>query len=146
MAKDVIVPADLGGAPLTPEELAAIPDFSGIRKEVWSKSPGAISRKEYSPGDLLMREGENGTTAFYILSGSVEIFLNNPVAGIQSSRRAVPKGFFRSLTKISNYVMGVPDRGEKNRPKRTHIPMDSPADPPFATPPAPLAAGGFLGR
>jgi hypothetical protein len=32
MAKDVIPAADLGGAPLTPDELAAIPDFAGIRK------------------------------------------------------------------------------------------------------------------
>ncbi len=146
MAKDVIVPADLGGAPLTPEELAAIPDFSGIRKEIWGKFPGAISRKEYRPGEILMREGENGTTAFYLLSGSVDIFLNNPVAGIQSSRRAVPKGFLRSLTKISSYVKGVPDRSDKNRPKRTHIPMDAAVDLPLDDPIATLQAGELIGE
>ena len=114
MAKDVIVPADLGGTPLTPEELAAIPDFSGIRKEIWGKFPGAIAKKTYRPGDILMREGENGTTAFYILSGSLDIFLNNPIFGIQSKKRAASKRV-RSLTKISDYVRGVPERGGKNR-------------------------------
>ena len=32
MAKDVILAADLGGDLLTADELAAIPDFAGIRR------------------------------------------------------------------------------------------------------------------
>ena len=77
MAKDAILEADLGGTPLTSDELAAIPDFKGIRKEIWDKFPGAIAKKTYSPGEILMREGENGTTAFYILSGNVDIFIDD---------------------------------------------------------------------
>src|SRR5256885_13025225 len=52
-------------------------DFAGIRKEIWDKFPGAIARKEYRAGEILMREGENGTTAFYILSGDIEVFINS---------------------------------------------------------------------
>ena len=89
MAKDVILAADLGGDVLTADELAAIPDFAGIRKEIWDKFPGAIARKRYRPGEILMREGENGTTAFYILSGTIELFLNNPVSHVES-HAAVP--------------------------------------------------------
>src|ERR1043165_1316656 len=102
MAKDAILEANLGGTILTADELAAIPDFSGIRKEIWDKFPGAIARKTYRSGELLMREGENGTTAFYILSGTVELFINNPVSRVES-RRAAGKGIFKSLTKITNY-------------------------------------------
>ena len=80
MAKDVILEADLGGTPVSADELAAIPDFKGIRKEIWDKFPGAIAKKTYRPGEILMREGESGTTAFYIVSGSVEIFLASPIA------------------------------------------------------------------
>ena len=145
MAKDVIVPADLGGTPLTPDELAAIPDFAGIRKEIWSKFPGAIARKEFRPGEILMREGESGTTAFYILSGSVEIFVNNPILGVQSKRRA-RKGLFGGLTKITNYVKGVPDRSEAARPVRTHIPMDASVDLPMDNPIATLDAGELFGE
>src|ERR1043166_1090907 len=107
MAKDVIVAADLGGDFLTADELAAIPDFAGIRKEIWEKFPGAIARKRYSPGEILMREGENGTTAFYILSGAIELFINNPVSHVQSSRRS--GGWLGGLTKITNYIKGVPE-------------------------------------
>src|SRR5437660_12703319 len=108
MAKDVILAADLGGAALSSEELAAIPDFAGIRKEIWDKIPGAIVRKEYSAGDVLMREGENGTTAFYILSGAIEIYINNPVVHVSTHRRASGR-WLRRLTKITDYMKGVPE-------------------------------------
>ncbi|MBI3693806.1 MAG: cyclic nucleotide-binding domain-containing protein [Acidobacteria bacterium] len=146
MAKDVIVAADLGGTPLTPDELAAIPDFAGIRKEIWSKFPGAIARKDFRPGELLMREGESGTTAFYLLSGSVEIFVNNPTLGVQSKRRAVRKSRFGGFTKITNYVKGVPDRTDGSRPVRTHIPMDASVDLPMDNPVATLDAGELFGE
>lgn len=145
MAKEVIREADLGGAPLTPDELAGIPDFSGIRKELWGKFPGAIAKKTFRPGEIIMREGENGTTAFYLLSGSVEIFVNNPVSGVQS-KRAAPRGFFHRLTKISSYVKGVPDRGDKGRPQRTHISIDGPVDLPLSNPIATLDPGELIGE
>src|SRR5690242_21047293 len=75
MAKDLIQ-ADLGGEILSADQLAAMPDFAGIRKEIWDKFPGAIARKALPAGEILMREGENGTTAFYILSGDIEVFIN----------------------------------------------------------------------
>jgi len=96
MAKDVILTADLGGKLLSGEELAAIPDFAGIRKEIWDKFPGAIARKEYRAGEILMREGENGTTAFYILSGNIELFIHNPVAHVESHRAS--SGSFFALS------------------------------------------------
>src|SRR5690348_9847451 len=87
MARDVILAADLGGDVLSADELSSIPDFSGIRKEIWDKFPGAIARKRYRPGEILMREGENGTTAFYILEGTIELYLNNPLSHVESKRR-----------------------------------------------------------
>ena len=94
MAKDVILAADLGGDLLSAEELGRpFRIFAGIRKEIWDKFPGAIVRKEYRAGEILMREGENGTTAFYILSGTVEIFINNPVSHVESRRRTEGDGW-----------------------------------------------------
>src|SRR5262245_31247183 len=101
MAKDLIQ-ADLGGEILSADQLAAIPDFSGIRKDLWDKFPGAIARKEYAPGEILMREGDNGTTAFYILSGDVEVYLNAPLARVESSRGG-NQGWLRGLSRITNY-------------------------------------------
>src|SRR5438270_2701823 len=107
MAKDVILAADLGGEVLSADQMAAIPDFAAIRKEIWDKFPGAIARKRYGAGEILMREGENGTTAFYILSGAIELFINNPVSHVESSRRGTGS-WFGGLTKITNYIKGVP--------------------------------------
>src|SRR6266568_6837295 len=121
MAKDVILEANLGGTILSAEELAAIPDFAGIRKEIWDKFPGAIVRQEYSAGQLLMREGDNGTTAFYILSGTIDIFINNPISRVES-KRATGKGLFGGLTKITNYITGMPAPKDPKVPGRTHIP------------------------
>src|SRR5437667_12488158 len=97
MAKDLIQ-ADLGGEILTADQLAAIPDFAGIRKEIWDKFPGAIARKEYAAGELIMREGENGTTAFYILSGTIELYINNPLAHVAASRVRGEGGGLRGRT------------------------------------------------
>src|SRR3954453_15569852 len=106
MAKDVILTADLGGDLLTAEEVAAIPDFAGIRKEIWGKFPGAIARKKYTAGQILMNEGENGTTAFYIFSGTIELFINNPVSHVESSRQR-SGSWLGGFTKITNYIKGV---------------------------------------
>src|ERR1043166_3552660 len=117
MAKDVIVAADLGGDFLTADELAAIPDFSGIRKEIWDKFPGAIARKRYAPGEILMREGENGTTAFYILEGAIELYLDAPISRVESRRGA------RGWKKIPSYITGQPAAPANGAPARTHIPI-----------------------
>src|SRR3954447_25221825 len=145
MAKDVILAADLGGDLLTADELAAIPDFSGIRKEIWDKFPGAIARQIYRAGETLMREGENGTTAFYILSGTIELFINNPVSRVESSR-AKAGGGWRGVTKITNYIKGIPASRAHGRPAhgRPHIPIDASVDLPMDNPIAEVTAGDLI--
>jgi CRP-like cAMP-binding protein/Fe-S-cluster-containing hydrogenase component 2 len=139
MAKDVILAADLGGDVLTADELAAIPDFAGIRKEIWDKFPGAIARKRYRPGEILMREGENGTTAFYIVEGTIELYLNNPVSRPESKRRA---GGWKKLT---SYITGAPPTRDE-RLERTHIPIDASVDLPMERPIAEVGAGDLIGE
>jgi CRP-like cAMP-binding protein/Pyruvate/2-oxoacid:ferredoxin oxidoreductase delta subunit len=145
MGKDIILAADLGGDLLTADELAAIPDFAGIRKEIWDKFPGAIARKKYSAGEILMREGENGTTAFYILSGVIELFINNPVSHVESSRRA-GGSWLGGLTKITNYIKGVPAVKASSGSGRSHIPIDASVDLPMANPIAEVTSGDLIGE
>src|ERR1022692_4166479 len=145
MAKAEILEADLGGTKLTGEELAALPDFAGIENAKWDRFPGAIVRKEYSAGQILMREGDNGTTAFYILSGTIEIFINNPVSRVESRRRP-GSGFAGGLTKITNYIKGVPATRDANPNRRTHIPVDASVDLPMDNPIASVTAGDLIGE
>jgi CRP-like cAMP-binding protein len=144
MAKDVILAADLGGEVLTADQLAAIPDFAGIRKEIWDKFPGAIARKEYRAGEILMREGENGATAFYILSGSIELYLNNPVSRVESNRSR-GGGWLGGLTKITSYIKGQP-AARSGAPSRSHIPIDAPVDLPMENPIAEVHEGDLIGE
>ncbi len=147
MAKDVILAADLGGTPLSAEELAAVPDFAGIRPQIWEKFPGAIAKKTYSPGQLLMREGESGTTAFYILSGTVDIFIDCPVVGVSATKGVKSKRLFGGLTKITDYIKGTPlARSDPARNARTHIPIDAAVDLPIGNPIAELTAGDMIGE
>lgn len=144
MAKDVILAADLGGDVLTADELAAIPDFGGIRKEIWDKFPGAIARKQYRAGEILMREGENGTTAFYILDGTIELYLNNAAGRVEAKKRG--GGGWSGFKKVSSYITGMPAREEGKAPARTHIPIDASVDLPMAKPIAAVGAGDLIGE
>jgi CRP-like cAMP-binding protein/Fe-S-cluster-containing dehydrogenase component len=144
MAKDVILAADLGGEVLTAGELAAIPDFAGIRKEIWDKFPGAIARKRYAPGEILMREGENGTTAFYILEGTIELYLNNPISHVEAKKRVA--GGWGGFKKLSTYITGMPALTDEKAPARTHIPIDASVDLPMAKPIAEVTAGDLIGE
>src|ERR1022692_1283695 len=126
MAKDIIT-ADLGGEALSAEELAAIPDFKSIRKELWAKFPGAVARRVYEPGEIIITEGDFGTTAFYLLSGEAEIYLQSKIAGLESHRREKRK-WFQSLTKISGLVTGKTGPKQTTKSGRTHIPMDGSVD------------------
>src|SRR5439155_11629935 len=123
----------------------SIPDFKSIRKEIWGKVPGAMAKKTFRPGEILMREGESGSTAFYILSGSVDIYINNPIVSVKSSRGKSP-GLLRGFTKISSYLKGAPIRDEKGRTERTHIPVDASIDLPLDNPTATLSAGDLIGE
>ena len=145
MAKDVILAANLGGTPIDGEELSAIPDFSSIRKEIWGKFPGAIAKKTYKPGEIIMREGESGSTAFYVLSGTVDIYINSPIASAKS-KQAKSKSLFKGFTKITSYLKGEPDRTEKGRMQRTHIPMDASVDLPMDNPIATIGPGELIGE
>lgn len=142
MAKDIILEAVLGGEPISPSELAAIPDFASIRKEIWEKFPGAIVRKTYKPGEILIRQGEYGTTAFFIVSGVISIFMNRPQS--ESARRAKPS-LLKKLVRFADYLRGVPpSRWESS--SRTHIPVDGPVDLPMENPIAEVQAGDLVGE
>ncbi|MDX2154815.1 MAG: cyclic nucleotide-binding domain-containing protein [Bryobacteraceae bacterium] len=142
MAKDVILSADLGGTPLSPDELAAVPALSGIRKEIWGKFPGAIARKEFAPGEVIFRQGENGTTAFLLLEGAVEISLNRMLlAPVERRERSRESG----IGSLLRYLKGTPARTANGR-TRTHIPVDGAVDLPVDNPIGRVEAGELFGE
>jgi CRP-like cAMP-binding protein len=144
MAKDVILQAELGGTPVTPDELAAIPSLSGIRKEIWGKFPGAVAKKVFQPGQAIFRQGESGTTAFLLISGTVEVSLRIDRTLRPPARRA-PGGLFSNLGRLTDYLKGVPVRGAQEE-LPAYIPVDGNIDVPTDNPIAHLGPGDLFGE
>ncbi|MEI6235286.1 MAG: cyclic nucleotide-binding domain-containing protein, partial [Planctomycetota bacterium] len=67
------------GVPLTVEELKGLEILEGIPEALIKKTLyGGVVRREFKKGDLICRQGEYASTAFYILSGKVEAYTVTP--------------------------------------------------------------------
>ncbi len=131
------------GEPLSIEEmlkhLPALGEISmGLLKNY---ALGAAVLRRYSEGDIVCREGEFGSTAFYIVEGEVDIYIENPLAKVQSQRggRGI-FGFFKKVTGLfgSKNEQGIDPNG--------YIAIDADVDLPKTTPLAVLGATELFGE
>ena len=76
-----VTQASLAGEPITVEQMRAYDIFQGISESDLVHFVGGIIRRQLMPGDLVFKEGEPGSTAFYIVEGAVRIFINDPNSG-----------------------------------------------------------------
>src|SRR3972149_4765834 len=72
------------GEPVSAEELLALPMFKGISPPLLQKNVGAVVRHRFRRGEVICREGEYGSTAFFILEGSAEVFIATPIAHVKT--------------------------------------------------------------
>ena len=98
---DVGVPA---GEPTTPEELLALPMFHGISGTFLRLNQGSVIRRRVRPGGLICREGEYGSTAFYILSGEVEVSISAPMGHVTSRADQTGGGIRNVLHRLTSLV------------------------------------------
>lgn len=78
MAKSMLT-AELEGEKLSPQELSAIDIFKDVKPDALMKFPGTVVRRRFNAGDVICREGEGGTTAFFILEGEARILIGRRV-------------------------------------------------------------------
>ncbi len=88
------------------EELAKIPLFSGIPHKFMQFNGGAIVRRRLKAGDILCREGEYGSTAFIILRGQFEVFLNTTRGAVRTEGAKGIWGWFGGLRTFAKKVGG----------------------------------------
>lgn len=138
---NVALPA---GEALMPEMLLDLPIFDGVSGTFLALNRGAVVRRTFQPGEIICREGEFGATAFYILSGQVEVSITSPMAHARSGA-AKPAGgvrnFFRRLTDL---VASQDD--PRDAPPRRFIPIDAPVDLAYQSPMATLYPGELFGE
>lgn len=101
----------------------------------------AAALRRYKKGEIICEEGAFGSTAFYIVSGKVDIFIASPMAHIRT-KASTGSIFNRSLSKISSILSTDSDRGTGRR----LIPVDAPVDLDVRNPVAQLEKGDLFGE
>src|SRR5258708_14143902 len=111
------------------EALLQIPVFKGVSGTFLDLNRGAIVKRRFRKGEIICREGEFGSTAFYILEGQAKVSISTPIAHVKT--QGGTKGFFKRLT--STLVARQEDRREQEARDRT-IPIDTSVDLAYAIP------------
>ncbi|HEX9820715.1 MAG TPA: cyclic nucleotide-binding domain-containing protein [Methylomirabilota bacterium] len=133
----------LHGEEMAAEELKALPIFARMSGTFLDLNRGAVVRRRIRPGQVICREGDFGSTAFYILSGTVEVSIATPL-GHSAARRGGAggrKGFFRMLTEL---VKSPPAPSTAAAPRT--IPIDATVDLDLSNPVAQLGPGDLFGE
>ncbi len=130
-----------GAQGLEAEDLLQIPVFKGVSGTFLELNRGAIVKRRYGKGEVICREGEFGSTAFYILEGKAKVSISTPIAHVKTEGGA--KGLFKRLT--STLVAREEDKREEETRDRT-IPIDASVDLSYGNPVAELGPGDLFGE
>ena len=128
------------GEPLSAQQLAAIPLFQGTPPTTLEKYPGAVVLRRFSRGEVICREGEFGSTAFYIMEGSADVSIRTPMAHVKTVGGLT--GFVRRIRSALVGEAADPRAGAGGRP----IPIDAPVNLSTDRPVATLPAGSLFGE
>ena len=123
------------------EELLQLPVFKGVSGTFLELNRGAIVKRRFHPGEIICRESEFGSTAFYILEGKARVSLSAPIAHVKTQGGA--KGLFKKLT--STLVARDTDVRPEETRDRT-IPIDASVDLAYGNPVAELSPGDLFGE
>ncbi len=117
------------GEALSAEQLLKIPIFEGIPASQIERLPGAVVLRRFKKGEIICREGEYGSTAYYILSGRVQVYINTPMKHVKSDKResASRSGIFGVMRRFSHGLVGRKDDPRDGEARR-YIPIDAPMD------------------
>src|SRR5450755_1248468 len=78
---------------LSAEQLHKLPVFASVSGTFLELNRGAIVQRHYRKGEVICREGEYGSTAFYILEGKAQVAISTPIAHVKTQGGA--HGFFK---------------------------------------------------
>jgi CRP-like cAMP-binding protein/Fe-S-cluster-containing dehydrogenase component len=135
------IAAGAGTQSLTAEELHRLPVFAGVSGTFLELNRGAIVKRRFRQGEVICREGEFGSTAFYIVEGQAEVAISTPIAHVKT--KGGGQGFFKRLSSV--LVGREEDKREEEARDRT-IPIDAPVDLAYGNPVAELGPGDLFGE
>lgn len=130
-----------GFEPVALEELQRLPFFQGVSGTFLSMNRGAVVRRHFKRGEIVCREGEYGSTAFFLLEGTARVTISSPMAHVKTLG-----ALKRFLGKLSSRLT---QRDQDPRDEETHqrwIPIDAPMDLAYHNPVADLGPGELFGE
>ena len=133
------------GEPLTIDQLIeylpALKEVARAQLENWAKGAAVLHR--YRKGETVCEEGEFGSTAYYIVSGTVDIFINNPLAHVRTRPLA---GLFGSFKRMRSFLANDVEDRRVDAHERQFIGIDADVDLPVRRPLAQLGPGDLFGE
>ncbi len=134
---------------VSPDDLANHPLFEGVSRPFLRWNAGAVVRRHYKKGDIICREGDFGSTAFYIEKGTVDIFLEAPLQHVKSLKGRGARTGWGPFGLVQKFVSTLVSRDQDDREEESHdryIPIDAPVALRYDNPIATLEAGDIFGE
>ena len=127
--------------PVALEELQELPFFEGVSGTFLSLNRNAVVRRHFKPGEVICREGEYGSTAFYMLEGQAKVSIASPMAHVKT------KGKVRNfLGKLSSKLTQRQNDHREEETAQHWIHIDAPMDLNYDNPVAMLGPGDLFGE
>jgi CRP-like cAMP-binding protein/ferredoxin-like protein FixX len=124
------------------EYLPALKEVARAQLENWAKGAAVLHR--FRKGEIVCEEGEFGSTAYYIVSGTVDIFINNPLAHLRTRPQS---GFFgRRFARMKSFLTDDTEDRRAEAGQRRFIGIDASVDLPMHRPLAQLGPGDLFGE
>ena len=113
--------------------------FQGVSLAFLRSNIHAIKRRDFRKGEVICREGEYGSTAFFIEKGTVDIFLRTPAEHVENQPST---GFWGAVGRFTTKLDGAAS-GDNTR---EFIPVDASVALPYGRPQATMGAGDIFGE
>src|SRR5271165_1042480 len=135
------IAVDASAQTLSAEQLHRLPVFAGVSGTFLELNRGAIVKRQFHKGEVICREGEYGSTAFYILEGKAQVAISTPIAHVKTQGGA--HGFFKRLTSV---LVGREEHKRDGEVRDRTIPIDASVDLAYGNPVAELGPGDLFGE
>ncbi len=137
-----VIDTQLGdGTDVAFEELRKLEVFKNVSGTFLKLNQNAIRKRVYKAGEIVCREAEYGSTAYYILEGQADVFITMPVA--HATTRGGSTGI---VHKLKNVLVNRSQHKRAEESTRRFIPIDAPIDLPYDNPVGVLGPDDLFGE
>jgi len=135
-----------GFGPVTPDELIGLPLFEGISQAFLRFNENAVVRRRFRKGEAICREGENGSTAFYIERGKVTVFISASFDHARSFAGRGGGGFFGLARRLTTVFETRKQDRREGESTAQYIQIDAPVALRYDDPVDTIEAGEIFGE